>query len=57
MVVLTATVSEACSGNEEGLAVHYRSNRYLDSYVTYTVGAIGLGMLPVAMVVAALFIP
>jgi hypothetical protein len=37
--------------------MHHRPKRYLDSYVTYTVGVIGLGMLPVAMVVAALLIP
>lgn len=37
--------------------MHRRSKSYLDSDIAYTLGAIGVGMLPIAMVVAALLIP
>ena len=45
------------SGQEEALVMRHPSKPLLDKAIAYRAGAIGLGLLPIAMAVAAVFIP
>jgi hypothetical protein len=55
MVTPTTRTLGSWSGCEEGLAMRHKPR--LDRQIAYTAGGIGLGLLPVAMAVAALLIP
>ena len=44
-------------GARGGLVMRHPSKPLLDKAIAYRAGAIGLGLLPIAMAVAAVFIP
>jgi hypothetical protein len=55
---MVASTEWVCwSGQEEALVMRHLSKPLLDKAIAYRAGAIGLGLLPLAMAFAAVLIP